>query len=339
MPEPHPPAIGSPAYGAATQEAFDDAAARFSYDVSILIVAYNSAALIGQCIEAIEAACPRYRYQVLLIDNGDGSTESLVRAHYPAVQIVESRGNIGFAGGNNALAEAASGRFLLLLNPDMVAAAESIALLLDAAKRYPLAGAWGAVTLDGNGQPDSGNDIVLPSMGEMLASAAGMSKLARAPVQGLDRDAAVDVLCGGFVLFSRSVWDRAGGLDERYFLYCEEVDLFYRLALMGYTCWRISAARGYHDIGHGNGLSPMRLLYRSAGSMQFMRLHWTRPAQWLGFVLLWAAAMLRFCAGLVLGRTSQRFAKLRDGYRLMATRPHYWAFGYDPERGLLARMR
>lgn len=308
-------------------------------DISILIVAFNSAALIEKCIEAIPQSCPGYTYEIRLIDNGDGTTESLVRARFPDVQIEPSRGNIGFAAGNNALAGPSSGRFVLLLNPDMVPAPGSIAALMDATRRYPDAGAWGAVTLDETGAPDTGNDIALPSLRELLTIAVGLTSLGREPVRGLEDDAKVDVLCGGFVLFARSVWDRAGGLDESYFLYCEEVDLFYRLAGMGYECWRIPAARGYHAMGHGNGLSPMRLLYRAAGTMQFARLHWSVPKRWLAFVLIWFAALTRFGAGLLLGWRGGRFARLRDGYRLVALKPHHWAWGYHHMRGLLARMQ
>lgn len=307
-------------------------------DVSILIVAFNSAALIEACITAIEPACGDRSYEVLLVDNGDGSTEELVRARFPEVRIVPSRGNIGFAAGNNLLASEARGSNILLLNPDMVAAPGAISRLLAAAERYPDAGAWGALTVDQNGQPDSGNDIYVPSISQLLVGLVGHARRWRAPLCGTTRDEPVEVLCGGFVMFPKRVWDSAGGLDESYFLYSEEVDLFYRLSLEGFVFWRIPEAKGYHAIGHGDSQSPMRLLFRSAGLMHFTRRHWSPMRGLTAFVLIWVAGLVRFCAGALLAWRSERFRRLRDGYRLVALRPHYWGFGYHPARGLKARL-
>jgi GT2 family glycosyltransferase len=258
---------------------FDDAP-----DVSIMIVAYNSAALIADCLAAIPQACRRYRYETLLIDNGDGSTEALVAAQFPWVRIVPSQGNISFARGNNVLAREARAPLLLLLNPDMVACPDAIDRLIDAASTYPSASAWGGVTPDRDGRPDVGNAVHVPTLGEMASRVLGRSSAAGAALEGVDCDAQVEALSGSFVMFRRSAWDEVGGLDDRYFLYCEEVDLFYRLSMKGHTFWRISAARGFHDIGHGEVLSAKRMLFRTAGNMQFIRLHWSKARQALAWV-------------------------------------------------------
>lgn len=308
-------------------------------DVSILIVAYNSAELIEACIDSISPACVRHHYEILLIDNGDQTTASLVTARYPDVRIIESRGNIGFAGGNNALAEHAEAPYLLLLNPDMQLEPHAIDALLDGAARHSDAAAWGGVTLNADGTPDSGNAIAMPSMTEFLSVAAGRSRIGSMPIRGISEDARVEVLSGGFVMFTRSAWDAVGGLDERYFLYVEEVDLFYRLSQKGYAFWRIADARGFHLAGHGAGMSPMRLLYRAAGSMQFLNLHWSRVGAWTGGVLMWIAALERYLAGLLLGGIRPRIKMTGTSYSLVALKPQLWFSGYDPETGLMARLK
>lgn len=307
-------------------------------DVSIMIVAYNSAALIADCIAAIPQACRRYRHETLLIDNGDGSTEALVAAQFRWVRIVPSRGNIGFAGGNNVIAREARASRLLLLNPDMVAHPDSIDRLIDGALAHPEAGAWGGLTLNEHGKPDTGNAIAMPSLIEFASTAMGKSLVSSRPILGIDTDAEVDVLSGSFVMFSRSVWDEVGGLDERYFLYCEEVDLFYRLQQRGYRAWRISGAKGAHTAAHGNTLSPMRLLYRAAGTMEFVRAHWSPPVRWLAGFLVWLAAAERLLAGWLLGRWKPHLRQLGEAYRLVALRPTYWIFGYHKQRGLRAKL-
>jgi N-acetylglucosaminyl-diphospho-decaprenol L-rhamnosyltransferase len=307
-------------------------------DVSILIVGFNSAAIIAACINSIPAAATRHSYEVLLVDNGDGSTEAVVAAQFPQVRIVPSKGNIGFAGGNNLLAAEARGRYLLLLNPDVEMKPEALDRLMEAAAKYSGASAWGGVTLDRDDQPDLGNTVHAPSLKEMASRLLGRSIAATAPLAGIDKDAQVDVLSGSFVMFSRAAWDEVGGLDERYFLYCEEVDLFYRLAQRGHTFWRIAGSRANHDIGHGNAASPRRELYLCAGVVQFTRLHWNSYSAFAGRILIWTLALQRYLLGALFGRRSASLAVLGEKQRLVALRPHYWWHGYDAKRGLLARL-
>lgn len=306
--------------------------------ISILIVAYNSQALIGDCLRAIPAACTANSYEILLVDNGDGATEELVRRDFPDVRIVESEGNIGFASGNNRLAAMAAGEYLLLLNPDMVPEASSIDALMDGARRYPEASAWGALTLGPDGEPDSANAIAIPSLGEFASVALGRSRESRRAMRSLGHDRRVPTLSGSFVLIRRDAWDAAGAMDERFFLYCEEVDFFYRLDGMGHEFRRIPAARGRHLSGHGEAASPGRMLYKAAGTVQFLRLHWSEPRRATGIALMWFAAIERYLAGKLFGRWNRRLGMMGKAYRLIARRPGMWMAGYDKEAGLLAQL-
>lgn len=307
-------------------------------DVSILIVAYNSTAVIGGCLRSIPNSVSETSYEVLLIDNGDGSTEEYVRKNFPDVRIVPSRGNVGFAAGNNLLAAEARGKFLLLLNPDVEMKPAALEKLLAGAAKHPEAAAWGGVTLDRNDQPDLGNTVHVPSLREMASRTLGRSSARNGPLRGIDTDAKVEVLSGSFVMFARSAWDEVGGLDDRYFLYCEEVDLFYRLAQRGYSFWRVGSARGYHDIGHGEALNATRMLYRAAGNMQFARLHWSPSRQFLAFLFMWIGAWQRFIMGRLIGRWKPRVGIVGESHRAIALHPGRWRFGYDPKRGLLSRL-
>lgn len=308
-------------------------------DVSVLVVAYNSAALIEACLASVALACTQYRFEILLIDNGDGTTEALVRERFPEVRIVPSRGNVGFSAGNNALAAEAQGRHLLLLNPDMKLFPGAIDALFKGVAAYPQASAWGGVTVGADNQPDTGNAIPMPSLREFALAALGRSSAANLPPERLEKDGEVGLLMGGFVMFTRTAWDAAKGLDERYFLYCEEVDLFHRLAKTGHSFWRITAARGYHEAGHGDGSSPMRTLYHAAGTAEFARAHWSAPVAVLGRILFWLAAMKRYLAGRMLGRWIPHLQSREKAYRLVSLHPGLWWHGYDKQRGLLAQLK
>lgn len=308
-------------------------------EVSMLVVAYNSASIIAACLEAIPRACTRHTYEVLLVDNGDGSSAELVAKNFPQVRIIPSMGNIGFAGGNNLLARSAQAPLLLLVNPDLQMRPGAVDELLSGVARHADAAAWGGVTLDREGRPDIGNSVHVPSLREMASRLLGRSLSRIEEGDDLQRDKQVHALSGGFVMFSRQAWDAAEGLDERYFLYCEEVDLFARLERMGFEFWRIGKARAFHDAGHGNDFSPMRLLYRAAGTMQFARLHWSYPQQICGFVLIWLGAFQRYAAGKLLGHWRPRLRKVGDGHRGLVFRPGHWHHGYHPTKGLLAKLK
>ncbi|MEL7217945.1 MAG: glycosyltransferase family 2 protein [Pseudomonadota bacterium] len=307
--------------------------------VSILIVAYNSADLIAACLDSIGQACAKNPYEILLVDNGDGSTEERVKQQYPSVRLVPTKGNVGFAAGNNWLATHARADKFLLLNPDMELEPGSIDALLEGAERYPEAAAWGGVTVDAQGNPDSGNAIAMPSLAEFASAALGRSIVGNSAMVGIESDAEVDVLIGGFVMFDREAWDKVGGFDERYFLYCEEVDLYFRLRQIGYRFWRIAGSRGHHAIAHGQGLSPLRMLYRTAGTAEFVRHHWSLPASVLARVFVWLAAFERVAAGQLLGRWKPKLAAMAGGYRDVALKPWVWWRGYDPSVGLLSYLK
>jgi hypothetical protein len=303
-----------------------------------MIVAYNSAEFIETCIASIAPACREHRFEVLMIDNGDGSTAALVAQRFPEVRIAPSLGNVGFAAGNNALARLARADRLLLVNPDMTLMPGAIDALLGGAARHPDAAGWGGVSVDQHGAPIAGNNLKMPSLIDMASQAFWPFLASRRPSIGPQEDTPVAVLSGGFVMFNRAAWERVGGFDERYFLYSEEVDLFYRLERLGYAVWRISDARAHHAVGHGANFSPMRLLYRSAGEMEFVRHHWSAPAQGLAFLLIWISALERYCAGKLLGAWRPRLRGLAAGWSHVALRPHYWMRGYDPDKGLRAKL-
>lgn len=306
--------------------------------VSILIVGFQSSAIIGSCLRSIPESCQKSTYETLLIDNGDGSTASLVADQFPGVTVIPGMGNVGFAAGNNILAKHAKGRLILLLNPDVELLPNAIDRLVDASTECPAASAWGGVTLDKNSSPDLGNTVHVPSLKEMASRVVGRSSAAQSVAGQWDKDAEVEVLSGSFVMISRTAWDEVEGLDDRYFLYCEEVDFFYRLSQRGHVFRRIAAARAIHNIGHGTALSPKRMLYRAAGNMQFARLHWSRFDQHLAFFLTWLSAWQRFVFGWFAGRWAPRLKEVGESHRDIALLPHYWRNGYHPQRGLLAKL-
>jgi hypothetical protein len=214
-------------------------------DLSILVVTYNSARLIGPLLAQLEGELAGLAAEVVVVDNAsaDDTAARVHRAH-PWVRLFASTSNLGFAAGNNLAAKHARGRLLLLLNPDALPAPGALArgiALMDGHADVGLAGGElrGA---DGGRQPSA---RMFPTLRDELFTLSGLA--ARYPASRLfarldrrwaDPEAAaeVDWLPGAFVFVRAEVFRGLGGFDERFFMYYEEVDLCRRLRAAG---WRI----------------------------------------------------------------------------------------------------
>jgi GT2 family glycosyltransferase len=205
-------------------------------DLSILIVTYNSAPLIGGLLDHLQAEIlsegESLRAEIIVVDNAsrDGTVHR-IRADHPSVRVVASAVNLGFAAGNNLAAQHARGRHLLLLNPD--ALPESGALRRGVAwmDANPKVGLGGGELLgtDGSRQPSA---RMFPTLRDEVFTLSGLA--ARHPSSRLfarmdrrwadpDADAAVDWIPGAFVFIPAALFKTIGGFDERFFMYYEEV--------------------------------------------------------------------------------------------------------------------
>jgi N-acetylglucosaminyl-diphospho-decaprenol L-rhamnosyltransferase len=199
-------------------------------DVSVVVVTYESGPTLDRCLSALKAQTAQ-GFEVLLSDNGssDGAPQAAALAD-PALILVDNGANIGFAAGNNRAAARALGRWLVLLNPDAYAEPGFIDALLQAAAAYPDVRCFTARQrmaedprrLDGLG--DAMTAIGFPFRG-------GYGQ----PDPGPMAPAEVFSPCGAAMMIDRALFLGMGGFDERFFCYCEDVDLGYRLRLAGET--------------------------------------------------------------------------------------------------------
>lgn len=216
--------------------------------LSILIVTYNSAKLIGRLLDHLAHELQDLAAEVIVIDNASrDSTAELVAKSYPWVKLIASKDNLGFAAGNNLAAKQASGRYLLLLNPDAIPHAGSLKsglAMLDDTADVGLAGGE-LIGADGSRQPSA---RMFPTLRDEFFTLSGLA--ARFPKSAFfarldrrwadpDQDALVDWIPGAFVFIPTDVFNRLGGFDERFFMYYEEVDLCRRMQQAGLKiCYR-----------------------------------------------------------------------------------------------------
>lgn len=211
-------------------------------DLSILIVTYNSATLIGRLLDHLQADIERaghgLRAEVIVVDNASrDDTVATIRQRHPSVRVVASAVNLGFAAGNNLAARYASGRHILLLNPDALPAPGALQKGVELMDSHPEVGLGGGELLgeDGSRQPSA---RMFPTLRDELFTLSGLAS--RYPANRLlsrmdrrwadpDSDAQVDWIPGAFVFIPAALFKHMGGFDERFFMYYEEVDLCRRL--------------------------------------------------------------------------------------------------------------
>ena len=190
-------------------------------DVSIIIVSFNARADLERCLESLHASPPRASHEIVVVDNGssDGSVASARRSS--DVLVIESGANVGFARANNAGIRASTGTTLLLLNSDTVVPPGAIDRLLGELDAQPDVAVVGPRLVDANRHAEL-------SFGRMIGpwNEWRQKRLARSgQVESITRQRHYpDWVSGACLLVRRSDAEAVGLLDERYFMYAEDVD-------------------------------------------------------------------------------------------------------------------
>ncbi|MFO7301269.1 MAG: glycosyltransferase family 2 protein [Acidobacteriota bacterium] len=205
----------------------------------IVIVNYNNRDDLAACLESLTAARPQRLARVIVVDNAstDGSAE-YVAAHRPDVELIRQDHNSGFAAANNVGIRRATAPLVLLLNSDTIVPAGALDGLVERLEATD-ATAAGPRLVDGEGLPEVSFGPMLSPWGEALQRlrvrlAARRSPLARRYIARLTgRERFVDWVSGGCLLVRRQAALDAGLLDERYFLYEEDVDFCAALRARG----------------------------------------------------------------------------------------------------------
>ncbi len=310
-------------------------------ELSILIVTFNSARVIGQVLSTLRAQCDGLAHEVVVVDNASrDSTADLVAREHPQVRLIRSAENLGFGRGNNLAASQARGRVLLLLNPDAVPEDGAIEEALAAFQREPALSLAGGRLLgeDGHDQPSA---RLFPSLlNELLVISGLAARLPQSRFFGrFDRTwadpsarAAVDWVPGAFMFIRAEVFRALGGFDPRFFLYYEEVDLCRRAHLCGHLVWYLPvralhvgglSARTVSEAGvarHGSQLT----LWRLRSALMYWRKHHGWIGAWAAARLEWGWHALRVLRNLLPG-AREAAAKRAESRERMATVLRAWA--------------
>jgi GT2 family glycosyltransferase len=208
-------------------------------DVCAIVVSHNGKRWLDTALSSLYAHRGGIDLDVVVVDNGEDGSAEYVAQQFPQARTLRCE-NRGFGHANNRGLEVADARYVLFINPDTEVREGELADLVAELDRQPRVGLAGARQLrpDGSLAPSIRR---FPSAPNMLAEALGIERIPgarrRFGERELDqreyaRQRPCDWTSGSFMLVRQAALDEVGGFDERFFLYCEETDL----------CWRLKRA-------------------------------------------------------------------------------------------------
>ena len=241
--------------------------------LSILIVNYNVTDLLRNCLLSLQNYIKDVDYEVIVIDNCsvDSSWKNLIY-EFPDFHFLTSDENCGFAKANNKAAKIARGEYILLLNPDTELEDFSMKNLVDFADSKQNFGCLGVRMHDaaGNFLPESKRSVpdLFSSFRKLYLNFKNeKTKSYYRNDIGEFEIAEVEVLTGAFLLAKRAVFLEIGGLDEKYFMYGEDIDFCFTLLREGYINWYYGKTSILHHKGQST-TKDLDYLKRFYGAMQ-----------------------------------------------------------------------
>lgn len=211
-------------------------------DVSIIIVSYNSSAVLGPCLTALRKQVYSGETEVIVVDNASSDgTPDMIRDSFPWVGLIAGKENLGYSKGVNIGIRRARGRYFFILNPDTVVRPDSIQKLADFMDNTPDAGIVGPKLIfhDGNVQYSCRRFYTFRVLALRRTPLGRLFPEAKAVRDHLMLDfdhettREVDWLLGAAMFVRREAVEQVGLMDERFFLYFEDVDWCYRMAQQG----------------------------------------------------------------------------------------------------------
>ena len=287
----------------------------YSVRLSVIIVNYNVRHFLEQALLSVRKALQGIDGEVWVVDNNsvDDSVD-MVREKFPEVRLIANRHNPGFAIANNQAIRESAGEYVLLLNPDTLVEEDTFSKCLAFMDAHPDAGALGVKLIDGSGKylPESKRGF--PSPWVAFCKTVGLStifpksRLFNGYYMGYldpEKSHAVDVLVGAFMFIRRAALDKAGLLDEAFFMYGEDIDLSYRIKAAGFENYYLPDTKIIHYKGESTkkgSLNYVRTFYQAM--IIFTRKHFSGSRAGLFIFMLQAAIWLR--AGITLAKNFAR---------------------------------
>jgi GT2 family glycosyltransferase len=251
-------------------------------DISVIIVSWNTAALLENCLISVLASFQDIRDAELIVVDNDSSdnSASLVEQKFPQVHLIKNDNNMGFSKANNQGIEASTGRYLLLLNSDTIVNQEMLPNLIKFMNEHPDAGACGVRLIRPDGTVQSfgfGND---PTLGYLIKRVLARLFLHR-PLHNWSSDELIesDWVSGACLMLRSDVVHLTGMLDENLFMYFEDNDLCRRIRKAGWKVYYNPRISVIHIGGQSLAKHPEAQTAYNRSLQYFYKKHYGRLQQ------------------------------------------------------------
>ena len=245
-------------------------------DLSIIIVNYNVKEFLQNLLLSIEKASVNISKEIIIVDNAsnDGSVEFL-KEKFSGVKLIENTKNVGFGKANNQALEIATGKFILLINPDAVVSEDTFEKMISFFEENPEAGLAGCKILNPDGTLQLACRRSFPGPWTSFCKVTGLSSLfpnsklfARYNLTYLDTEQTyeVDAISGSFMMMRKEVYKKVGGFDDDFFMYGEDLDLCYRIQKADYKVFYVHMTQIIHYKGEStrrSSLDETRVFYNA----------------------------------------------------------------------------
>jgi|SRR5581483_7544210 len=286
-------------------------------DLSIVLVNWNACETTADAIRTIDQFTRAIRYEIFVVDNGttrDDSVRELPR-RFPQITFIANDRNLGFSKANNQGVARSRGRYVLLLNNDTIQIEDALSAAVTYMDAHADVGALGILhrNADAERSPQPSAYHFPRPWRELLDLLGVAGDVAVNHAMAIDAERDVDWVCGSFLLMRRECLDQIGPLDERFFIYDEDIDWCHRAWAAG---WRIRFWPGASMVHVGAAARPFmkdKTFVHFRSHLSYIRKHhsWLPAALYylvmvgrLTLATIWQA--LRWMAGAV------PFAQVRE---------------------------
>jgi len=252
-------------------------------DIRAVVVTYNSEGTIEGCLEGLMRDRDKgIISDIVVVDNAScDRTRSILRSKYSEVKLVEPFKNIGYGSACNLGVKDAKTKYILFLNPDLVVPEGAIPKMVSFLDGNPSVAVVGGWLEDEKGIPNY-SFRRFPSLSmaffhrespvRRILSKIGITGGYITHLKPPEKPIEVDWVLGAFMMVRRDIFDEIGGFDEGFFLYQEDVDLCYRLKLMGYSVYHLPDVRITHYFEHSTKRRPyLRIISKHKSLYRFLK--------------------------------------------------------------------
>jgi GT2 family glycosyltransferase len=308
--------------------------------LSIVIVSWNVREDLREClnslVRSVECGVRGGEIEIIVVDNAstDGTVE-MVEREFPQVKLLVNPQNFGYTKANNIGINHSCGKYILLLNPDTTVHQGALQALIECAESHPETGVIGAKLLNPDGSvqrsarsfPDIGAGLFRNTfLGRLFPNNPFVRRYLLTDF-GYDEVREVDWVSGAAMLVRRNLIERIGCLDERFWAYCEDVDLCWRAWQAGYKVLFCPNAVITHKVGRSSDqrLVPSLIQHHKSMWLFYLKNYRNRyplvlfPLIGLGILFRLAGALLKVALHRLRLFFEQRLAAKPKHYLPLAT--------------------